>query len=241
MPETPALVIGGRYGQMTELARLLPELRLVQTYTAGTDWLDVAALDQLGVKVSDNNGANANTVAEHTIALIFSVYHKLDQQFKSVQAGNWQEGVCGPRSEMHTLVGKRIGLVGLGRIGSRVARRLQGWECELFFCDVANFEADYIRQCNAQRLSFDELLSSCDVVSLHVPLNRLTPSSRLGARINAHATGRPSHQHLPRPGSRREGTAICPAKQATTRRRSRRNGNRTHRDRQSVARFAQRP
>ena len=172
--DTPAIVIGGRYGQMSELARRLPALRLVQTFTAGTDWLDVAALDQLGVQVSDNNGANANPVAEHTIALMLAVYHKLDQQFTSVKAGSWQEGIRGPRSEMHTLVGKRVGLVGLGRIGSRVARRLQGWECKLLFCDTAEFDAEYLRPCNAQRLSFDELLSTCDVVSLHVPLNRLT-------------------------------------------------------------------
>ncbi len=172
--ETPALVIGGRYDQMSELAHLLPALRLVQTFTAGTDWLDVAALAQLGVQVSDNNGANANAVAEHTIALILAVYHKLDQQFASAKAGTWQEGVRGPRAEMHTLVGKRVGLVGLGRIGSRVARRLQGWECELFFCDTAEFDGEYIRACNAQRLSSDELFSTCDVVSLHVPLNRLT-------------------------------------------------------------------
>jgi D-3-phosphoglycerate dehydrogenase len=166
------VIISGNYYEGLELARLLPDLQLFQATTAGTDWLDVVGLHKLGVLVSDNNGANAVAVAEHTIALIFAAIHKLDQQFANVEAGTWNKGI--DTSAFRTLVGQRVGLIGLGRIGSRVAKRLAGWQCELVFHDSADLSADYIQATGARRLPLDELLQTADVVSLHLPLNRLT-------------------------------------------------------------------
>ena len=84
------------------------------------------------------------------------------------------EGVEGDRTEFHTLVGKRIGIIGLGRIGSRVAKRLAGWECEIVYTDIVNHDEDYIAATGAQRVELDELLSTSDIVTLHVPLDRVT-------------------------------------------------------------------
>ena len=170
--EAPVLILGGKPDDTLALVRRLPKLKLIQVFSAGTDWLDVNALAQLGVAVADNNGANAVAVAEQTIAMLCAVYRQLDQQFQNAKAGTWQQGL-GDRP-WHTFEDKRIGLVGLGRIGSRVAKRLAGWECELVFHDTAQFGEDYIRAAGARALPFDELLQSADVVSLHVPLNRLT-------------------------------------------------------------------
>ena len=170
--EAPVLILGGKPDDTLALVRRLPKLKLIQVFSAGTDWLDVNALAQLGVAVADNNGANAVAVAEQTIAMLCAVYRQLDQQFQSAKAGTWQQDL-GDRP-WHTFEDKRIGLVGLGRIGSRVAKRLAGWECELVFHDTAQFDEDYIRATGARAIPFDELLQSADVVSLHVPLNRLT-------------------------------------------------------------------
>ena len=170
---TPVIILYGRPADLLALARRLPALALIQIPIAGSDWLDVAALAELGVQVADNNGANAAVVAERTIALIYSVFQQLDQQFASARAGTWQQGVDFDRP-YYTFEGKRIGLVGLGRIGSRVAKRLKGWECEVCFHDIAEFAADYIAATGAHPLPYDELLQTADVVSLHVPLNRLT-------------------------------------------------------------------
>lgn len=157
-----------------DLVRKLPDLRLVQTGSAGTDWLDKTALAEMGVRVANNGGANAVAVAEHAIGLMFSVYRKLDVQIASVKAGTWMDGVKGAPEEFHTLVGKRVGIVGLGRIGSRVAKRLQGWECDLVYHDVAKFPPEYEQAAGARRVSFETLLSTSDVVTLHVPLERTT-------------------------------------------------------------------
>lgn len=170
--EAPVLILGGKPDDTLALVRRLPKLKLIQVFSAGTDWLDVSALAQLGVAVADNNGANAVAVAEQTIAMLCAVYRQLDQQFQSAKTGTWQQGL-GDRP-WHTFENKRIGLVGLGRIGSRVAKRLAGWECEVVFHDTAPFDEDYIRATGARAIPFDELLQSADVVSLHVPLNHLT-------------------------------------------------------------------
>ncbi len=165
---------GGRNLLDAEFISKLDKLRLIQTFSAGTDWLDKAALAELGVAVSNNGGANAVAVAEHAVILMLSVERKIDRQIESVKNGTWMAGVGGDRTEFHTLVGKRVGIVGLGRIGSRVAKRLQGWECEVVYNDIVDYNDQYVEAAGAKFVEFDELLGTSDIVSLHVPLERTT-------------------------------------------------------------------
>ncbi len=152
----------------------LPNLRHIQVTSAGTDWLDKTALAELGVTVSNNGGGNAPAVAEHAIALMVSVYRRLDRQFEGVKSRRWAEGARGEPEDHHTLVGKRVGLIGLGQIGSRVAKRLAGWECEIVYFDSFDFPEDYEQEAGVTRVSFDELLKTSDVISLHTPLESNT-------------------------------------------------------------------
>ena len=165
---------GGRNLLDAEFISKLDKLRLIQTFSAGTDWLDKAALAELGVAVSNNGGANAVAVAEHAVILMLSVERKIDRQIESVKNGTWMAGVGGDRTEFHTLVGKRVGIVGLGRIGSRVAKRLQGWECEVVYHDIVDYDDQYVEEAGAKFVELDELLETSDIVSLHVPLERTT-------------------------------------------------------------------
>ncbi|MGA0276184.1 MAG: 2-hydroxyacid dehydrogenase, partial [Dehalococcoidia bacterium] len=71
-------------------------------------------------------------------------------------------------------VGKRVGIIGLGRIGSRVAKRLAGWECELVYHDVVEHDDDYVAATGAKKVDLDELFSTSDIITLHVPLDRVT-------------------------------------------------------------------
>ena len=105
---------------------------------------------------------------------MISVYRRLDRQFEGVKARRWSEGARGELEDHHTLVGKRVGLVGLGQIGSRVAKRLAGWECEIVYYDAFDFPEEYEREAGVTRVSFDELLKTSDVVSLHTPLESNT-------------------------------------------------------------------
>ena len=169
-----ALIPAGVRTFDTEFISNLGNLKLIQTFSAGTDWMDKASLAELGVNVSNNGGANAVAVAEHAVLLMLTIERKLDRQIESVKNGTWMVGVGGDRTEYHTLVGKRIGIVGLGRIGSRVAKRLQGWECEVVYYDSVNFDEDYVKDAGATFVELDELLETSDIVSLHVPLEQTT-------------------------------------------------------------------
>ena len=153
-----------------DIARRCPNLRLVQTLSAGTDTLDVRGLGEMGIRTANNGGGNAVAVAEHAIALIISVYRKLRLQIESVQAREWAGDIREAwRGQVHELTGKRVGIVGLGRIGRAVARRLRGWECELVYYDVVDHSDEVERELDIRRVSLDELLRESDVVSLHVP------------------------------------------------------------------------
>lgn len=174
LKDAVAIMPAGARKFTPEMIERLPNLRLIQTFSAGTDYLDKTMLAEAGVDVSNNGGANAVAVAEHAIALMFAVNRKLDMQIASVKAGTWMEGVTGDRTDFHTLVGKRVGIVGLGRIGSRVAKRLAGWECELVYTDVVEHGAEYVAATGARRVDLDELLATSDIVTLHVPLDRVT-------------------------------------------------------------------
>ena len=169
-----AVLMAPDHPRTVDLACRIPGLKLVQTFSAGTERLDKARLVNHGVRVANNGGANAVCVAEHAIWLILTIHHKLDLQIESVRAGRWAADVRGGREEFHTLVDKRIGIIGLGRIGTQVARRLAGWDCEVVYHDVAQFDKGDESRAGARRVSLDELLTTADVVTLHVPLDRTT-------------------------------------------------------------------
>ncbi|HJN49983.1 MAG: NAD(P)-dependent oxidoreductase [Pseudomonadales bacterium] len=171
--------------ETNEIAVQIPGLKLVQTFSAGTERLDKALLLNHGIKVANNGGANAVCVAEYAIWFMLTIAHKFDRQIESVRAGKWAAGISGPLAEFQTLVDKRVGIIGLGRIGSRVARRLIGWECEVVYHDIATFEPEYELRNGARRVSLDELLSTSDIVSLHVPLDSSTKGMIGAAQLSA--------------------------------------------------------
>jgi phosphoglycerate dehydrogenase-like enzyme len=172
--DTRAILLASATAQIVPLAARLPGLKLVQIFSAGSDWLDVAGLAAMGAQVADNGGANAVPVAEHAIALMLSLCRRLEELSHSIRAGDWHADFRQRPGAFQTLAGKRVGIVGLGRIGSRVARRLTAWECECVFHDIRSFDDDDLRSCGARPLPFDELLATSDIVTVHVPLNHTT-------------------------------------------------------------------
>ena len=165
-----------------ELVKACPNLKLVQTTSAGTDTLDVSGLGELGVRTANNGGGNSVAVAEHAIALMISVYRKLQLQFRAVHEREWRSDIHEAwAGQTHELTGKTVGIVGLGRIGQKVARRLQGWECELIYHDIADHSQALERELGIRRVGLDELLRDSDIVSMHVPHTGRT-KSMIGAR-----------------------------------------------------------
>ena len=154
-----------------DTARLCPKLKLVQVTSAGTDRLDLQALGEMGIRVANNGGGNAPTVAEHTISLMIGVYRKMHLQYQAVRSGEWGGSIRADwYHQAHELTGKTVGIVGLGRIGQQVAQRLHGWDCNLVYYDPFDVPRDVETKLNVTRLDLDEVLRTSDIVTLHVPL-----------------------------------------------------------------------
>lgn len=157
-----------------EVARAAKKLKLVQVLSAGTDYLPVNEMAEMGIRTANNFGGNAVAVAEFAVMLMVSTYRQAHVQMRQLYEGKYSQGFFEHWEQFHELTGKRVGIIGLGRIGSRVARRLAGWECEVVYYDIAKVAPDDEKAAGVRRVSLDELLRTADVVSLHVPLNRVT-------------------------------------------------------------------
>lgn len=146
-------------------------LRLIQLLTAGYDKIDLHLAKELGIPVATNGGANAWAVAEHTVALLLALYKRLIHCDKSVREGTWRKPVSG--SNTFELSGKTVGLIGMGNIAKKAARRLKAFETNIIYHDmksVPEIEAEL----GARKVSLDELLCEADIITIHVPLLKET-------------------------------------------------------------------
>src|SRR5207244_2578723 len=114
-----------RTGIGNEFFRAAPKLKLVQLTSAGYDRVDIEAARKAKVPVSNNGGANSVAVAEHAVLLMLAVLKKLVWHHNNVAAGKWRVGDA-IATRTYEVEGKRLGIVGLGNIGKKVARRVQG-------------------------------------------------------------------------------------------------------------------
>ena len=158
-----------------EFFRAMPKLRLVQLTSAGYDRVDIEAARKAAVPVATNGGANAIAVSEHTILLMLAVYKRLVRYHNDVVAGKWRSPNQA-EGRVYELSGKTLGIVGLGNIGKKVARRAAAFDMSVQYYDIARLNEDQEDALGARFVLFEELLRTSDVVSLHVPLTDSTRS-----------------------------------------------------------------
>ncbi len=140
-----------------------PALKMVCVWGTGTDNIDLNAAGMRGVTVCNTPGVNAFAVAEHALALMLAVARKVPTLDSEMRKGKW------PR-ELHTqLVGKTLGVFGLGTIGARVAALGKAIGMDVLGWSALGDEAR-IRKAGATPAAKDEILARADVISLHVRL-----------------------------------------------------------------------
>jgi glyoxylate reductase len=157
----------------TEFFRSAPKLKLVQLLSAGYDRVDVEAARKAGVAVSNNGGANAIAVAEHTLLLMLAVLKQLVRFHLDVVAGKWRPPAFAS-IRTYELEGKRLGIVGLGNIGKKVARRAAAFDARVQYYDIVRLSEAEEDALGVRFVLLSELLRTSDVVTLHVPLNDAT-------------------------------------------------------------------
>jgi phosphoglycerate dehydrogenase-like enzyme len=154
-----------------------PQLRLVAKYTIGVDDVDVDAASALGVLVTHcPTEANWGGVAEGTLALLLTVLKRVRERDRYVKAGGWRDPpiygtYLGKREDGHP--GITIGIVGLGRAGSRVAELLRPWRARVLAADPYVEHGKFARY-GVERTDLDALLRESDVVTLHCNLTAET-------------------------------------------------------------------
>lgn len=139
------------------------ELRVVARYGTGYDRVDVAACTEHGVVVTNTPDANTVAVAEYTLALMLAVARRVVEHHIGLLAGNW-EGLPGME-----ISGRRLGLIGLGRIGVEVARRARALGMQVGYYDVVRKDPADEEALGVQYLPLERLLSWVDILSLHAP------------------------------------------------------------------------
>jgi D-3-phosphoglycerate dehydrogenase len=142
-------------------------LRLISVWGTGTDNVDLESARKLGITVTNTPGANALSVAEHTIAILLSLARQIPLLDREVRSGNW------PRVEMVQLNGKVLGLFGLGAIGRHVARMAKGLGMDVIAWTF-HPSPERAKVSGVRFVTKEELLRRSDVVSLHLPLTDVT-------------------------------------------------------------------
>jgi phosphoglycerate dehydrogenase-like enzyme len=162
-----------RHGIGNEFFRAAPRLRLVQLTSAGYDRVDLEAARKARVPVANNGGANSVAVAEHAVMLMLAVLKKLVYHHNNVAAGTWRAADFAS-IRTYEVEGKRLGIVGLGNIGKKVARRVRGFDMDIVYHDILRLSEDQEDALGVRFALLDELLRTSDVVTMHVPLNDIT-------------------------------------------------------------------
>ena len=147
-----------------------PQLLCVSSSGAGYDTIDVEACSKAGVLVVNQTGGNAVSVAEHALGMIIALAHRIVESDKRLrrETGFNRDDLMGAE-----LAGKTVGIVGVGNIGTRVARLAEAFGMRVIACDPYLDEQEIGRR-GARAVKFDDLLAESDYVSVHCPRNAET-------------------------------------------------------------------
>ncbi len=150
-----------------EVIAAAPRLKLIQHQGVGYDNVDVAAAARAGIPIGLTPEGTSKPVAEIVFLLILSLYRNLFIANRTLRQGQWLQWELRPQS--YNLVGKQVGIAGLGRIGREVAQRAKAFECELLYFDLVRAPAEVEAEFEVEYVPFEDLLAKSDVITLHVP------------------------------------------------------------------------
>lgn len=147
-----------------------PQLKVVSNFAVGYNNIDVVEARRRGIAVGNTPGVLTEATADIAVALLLAAARRLPEGWQAVQQLEWK--TWEPLGWMGLdLAGKTLGIVGLGRIGTAVAQRLQGgWGMKVLYT-ARTAKPEFDQKFDARHVPLDELLRSSDFVSLHVPLN----------------------------------------------------------------------
>ncbi|MBL7074343.1 phosphoglycerate dehydrogenase [candidate division KSB1 bacterium] len=151
-------IIAGTEPLGEQVLRKLPRLKVISRCGAGMDNVDLDAAERLGIKVFNTPYGPTLAVAELTVGLILDLLRKVTLMDSELRAGVWNKRMG------NLLYGKKVGIIGFGRIGQKVAELVMTFGVEVGYCDVCEISCDL--SCTAKE--FENLLAWSDIITLHI-------------------------------------------------------------------------
>jgi len=151
------------------LSQAGPRLKLIASFGTGVDHIDLKSARERGITVTNTPGVLTEDTADMTMAMMLALPRRLSEGERLVRAGEWTGWA--PTSMLgHRIWGKRLGIVGMGRIGQAVARRARGFGLAIHYHNRRRVHEDIETELEATYWeSLDQMLSRMDIVSIHCP------------------------------------------------------------------------
>ena len=151
------------------LSQAGPKLRLIASFGTGVDHIDLATARQRGITVTNTPGVLTEDTADMTMALILAVPRRLSEGERLIRSGNWSG--WGPTTMLgHRIWGKRLGIIGMGGIGTAVARRARGFGLAIHYHNRKPVHPDLEIELEATYWeSLDQMLARMDIISINCP------------------------------------------------------------------------
>lgn len=148
-----------------------PQLKMIHVEGVAFNTVDTGAAKEAGIPVCNNRAVNNGAVAEHTIGLMLAGLRRIAAYNHEIIRDGFAacQGVARAEGQ-HELAGQHVGLVGFGAIGREVAKRLKNWGCRVSYYDAFRPTAEVEQELEVDFMALDELLRTCDIISLHVPV-----------------------------------------------------------------------
>jgi len=167
--EYDGLVIRSATKVTKEIIERAENLKVIGRAGSGLDNVDIIAASKRGIVVMNTPGGNTITTAEHAIALMLSLARNIPQATASMKAGKWEKNKFVGKE----LYNKKLGIIGIGQIGSIVADRAQGLKMQVIAYDPY-ISPEAAEKLGVTMVSLDELLESADFITVHTPLSKDT-------------------------------------------------------------------
>jgi len=142
-------------------------LKVISKYGVGVDNIDIKAATTQGIVVTNTPKANIDAVADLTFALMLALARKIPEADRETKAGNWKKFIG------TSVWRKKLGVIGLGKIGRQVVKRALGFEMEILCYDIIQDE-EFARQFGVRYVDLETLLKESDYITIHTPLNDVT-------------------------------------------------------------------
>lgn len=152
-----------------EILEASPQLKVVSTYSVGYDHIDVSEATKRGIYVTYTPGVLTDATADATWALLMAAARRITEADKFIREGKWRIAWAPNMLVGEDVWGRTLGIIGLGRIGSAVARRAKGFNMKVLYYDAIRASQEKEMELGVEYRPLEELLREADYVTIHVP------------------------------------------------------------------------